>query len=421
MEDLVPAKAFYSAAAAGMEPDHRGLMAIVREEPPPSEEPMDLLSSAWCSSAIQVLQTGPKEEDRSLALVEHPVMGLDDDRRDLSQLQRNDRSLVVDDSGFGGAAQPQWKYEDLKSWIWLQKAIHPELDYDNKKKWLPRKMAAPWSGISLKKWVKERKQKRKEEARLHKAEVHAAVSVAGVAAVLAAIAAENSAPAARGSASASMRETAVASAAALVAAQCAKVAEAAGATRDQVAAAVNAAVAATDASNVITLTAAAATSLRGAAALRGRRGGSGGHGQGERADQGGTAPWQDDLDFDFNYARSKAALAKGDELFVAMPDGKWKLHTVSAATDRNGKVVLRIKKMNLVMQAFSNAKECVVEDVRPCAPEKASREEDATYPVEVRTSRGKVELRADDYAVYKRWVTTVTHMLTSSTAITMRN
>lgn len=73
--------------AVGMEPDHRGLMAIVREEPPPSEEPMDLLSSVWCSSAIQVLQTGPKEEDRSLALVEHPVMALDDDRRDLSQLQ----------------------------------------------------------------------------------------------------------------------------------------------------------------------------------------------------------------------------------------------------------------------------------------------------------------------------------------------
>ena len=89
-------------------------------------------------------------------------------------------------------------------------------------------MAAPWRGISLKKWVKERKQKRKEEARLHKAEVHAAVSVAGVAAVLAAIAAENSAPAARGSESAAMRETAVASAAALVAAQGAKEAAAAG-------------------------------------------------------------------------------------------------------------------------------------------------------------------------------------------------
>ena len=108
-------------------------------------------------------------------------------------------------------------------------------------------------------------------------------------------------------------------------------------------------------------------------------------------------------------------------MFVAMPDGKWKLHTVSAATDRNGKLVLRIKKMGRVMQAFSNARECVVHDVSPCAPEKASREEDATYPMEVATSRGKVELRADDYAVYKRWVTTVTHMITSSTAITMRN
>ncbi|KAM0901168.1 hypothetical protein ACQ4PT_020174 [Festuca glaucescens] len=283
-------------------------------------------------------------------------------------------------------------------------------------------MAAPWSGISLKKWVKERKQKRKEEARLQRAEVHAAVSVAGVAAVLATIAAENSAPGRRGSASPSMRETSVASAAALVAAQCAKVAEAAGATRDQVAAAVRAAVAATDASNVVTLTAAAATSLRGAAALRGRRGGSGRHGQNsERGDQAGSAPWQDDLDFDFNHARSKAALARGDEMFVAMPDGKWKLHTVSAAPDRNGKLVLRIKKMSLVMQAFSNARECIVHDVSPCAPEKASREEDAAYPIEVATSRGKVELRADDYAVYKRWVTTVTHMITSSTAITMRS
>ncbi|KAM0901167.1 hypothetical protein ACQ4PT_020174 [Festuca glaucescens] len=399
-----------------MEPD-RGPVAIEREEPPPS---MDLLSSAWCSSAIQVLQTGPKE-DCSLALVEHPVVALEDDRRDLSQLQRSDRSLVVDSSGYGGT-QSQWKYDDLKSWIWLQKAIHPELDYDNKKKWLPRKMAAPWSGISLKKWVKERKQKRKEEARLQRAEVHAAVSVAGVAAVLATIAAENSAPGRRGSASPSMRETSVASAAALVAAQCAKVAEAAGATRDQVAAAVRAAVAATDASNVVTLTAAAATSLRGAAALRGRRGGSGRHGQNsERGDQAGSAPWQDDLDFDFNHARSKAALARGDEMFVAMPDGKWKLHTVSAAPDRNGKLVLRIKKMSLVMQAFSNARECIVHDVSPCAPEKASREEDAAYPIEVATSRGKVELRADDYAVYKRWVTTVTHMITSSTAITMRS
>jgi hypothetical protein len=51
----------------------------------------------------------------------------------LDALQKNDRSLVVDSSGF---STTQWKYDDLKSWIWLQKAIHPELDYDLKKKWV---------------------------------------------------------------------------------------------------------------------------------------------------------------------------------------------------------------------------------------------------------------------------------------------
>ncbi|KAL6903632.1 hypothetical protein ACP4OV_004445 [Aristida adscensionis] len=391
-----------------MEPD-RSLIAY--EEPP--SEPTDLLSSAWCSSALQVLQTGPK--DCSMALVEHPVVALEKDRKDM--LQKSDRSLVVDNSSF---STTQWKYDDLKSWIWLQKAIHPELDYDLclKKKWLPRKMA-PWSGISLKKWVKERKQKRKEEARLHRAEVHAAVSLAGVAAALAAIAAENAAPPAP--VSATMRETAVASAARLVAEQCAKVAEAAGATRDQIAAAVSAAVASTDAGNVFTLTAAASTALRGAATLKGRRAGGGGagagHSQNDRSDHASSAMSQDDLDFDFNHARSRAALAKGDELFVAMPDGKWKLHTVSAASNKRGEIVLRIKKANLVM-AFSHAKECVVHDVRPCAPEKASRDDGATYAVEVATSKGKVELRADDYAVYKRWVATLSHMLVMSTAVT---
>ncbi|XP_020403833.1 VAN3-binding protein isoform X2 [Zea mays] len=332
-----------------MEADlERGL--IVYEEPGP--EPTDLLSSAWCSSAaIRVLHAGPKDEC-SMALVEHPVMALGSGRSDVLAKSGRSRSLVADSSGFSTA---QWKYDDLKSWLWLQKAIHPELDYDLclKKKWLPRKMAA-WNGTSLKKWVKERKQRRKEEARLQRAEVHAAVSVAGVAAALAAVAAENAAAAPRRAPG--TRETAVASAAALVAAQCAKAAEAAGASRGQVAAAVDAARASTDAGSVITLTAAAATSLRGAATLRGRR--SCGHGQNERAEHAGPALSRDDLDFDLNHARSRAALAKGDEMLVAMPDGKWKLHTVSAASNKRGEIVLRIKKTSLVVMApFSHAKE----------------------------------------------------------------
>jgi hypothetical protein len=63
-----------------------------------------------------------------------------------------------------------------------------------------------------------------------------------------------------------------------------------------------------------------ATALRGAATLRGRR--SCGHGQNERAEHAGPALSRDDLDFDLNHARSRAALAKGDEMLVAMPDGE---------------------------------------------------------------------------------------------------
>ena len=67
------------------------------------------------------------------------------------------------------------------------------------------------------------------------------------------------------------------------------------------------------------------TALRGAATLRGRRSASGGgHGQHERAEHSGSSLSQDDLDFDFNHARSRAALAKGDEMFVAMPDGEYR-------------------------------------------------------------------------------------------------
>lgn len=114
----------------------------------------------------------------------------------------------------------------------------------------------PLKNVSIKKWFKEIKMKRKEEHRIQTAEVHAAISVAGVAAALAVIAAENS----KGDRSSNIeREAAVASAAALVAAQCAKVAEAMGAKQEQLNSSIGSAMAGTSASDILTLTAAAAT------------------------------------------------------------------------------------------------------------------------------------------------------------------
>jgi hypothetical protein len=98
-------------------------------------------------------------------------------------------------------------------------------------------------------WLKDRRERRKEEARAHNAQVHAAVSVAAVAAAIAAVAAGKGA----------RTDMAVASAATLVAAQCVEAAEALGAEREQLAAAVASAVSVRTPSDVATVTAAAAT------------------------------------------------------------------------------------------------------------------------------------------------------------------
>lgn len=113
----------------------------------------------------------------------------------------------------------------------------------------------PFKIVSIKKWLREFKQKRKEEDRLQRAEVHAAISVAGIATALAAIAAEN----ARRDDSSATKEAAVASAAALVAAQCAKVAEGMGAKKEQLSSVISSAMSGTSASDILTFTAAATT------------------------------------------------------------------------------------------------------------------------------------------------------------------
>ncbi|URE31269.1 hypothetical protein MUK42_05248 [Musa troglodytarum] len=238
-----------------------------------SHQQMDLLSHAWRNSAIQVFQ--PPVDDCPNAFKERQIVAFENDKmvsrstrlpfvdktchtnyekESPVQLQKSDMSLIVDEGDLRSTSQ--LKFDDLKSWMWLQKAIHPELDYDlcMRKKWFSKNII-PWKEISIRKWLKEMKQKRKEEERLQRAEVHAAISVAGVAAALAAIAAENL----EANQHKSLRDTAVASAAALVAAQCAHVAEAAGAKREQISSAIDAAATATDAANVFTLTAAAAT------------------------------------------------------------------------------------------------------------------------------------------------------------------
>ena len=117
-------------------------------------------------------------------------------------------------------------------------------------------------GKTVGRWLKDRKEKKKEETRAHNAQLHAAVSVAGVAAAMAAIAAATAASSgSRKDEQMAKTDMAVASAATLVAAQCVEAAEAMGAERDHLASVVSSAVNVRSAGDITTLTAAAATGM----------------------------------------------------------------------------------------------------------------------------------------------------------------
>ncbi|KAI7725403.1 hypothetical protein M8C21_005119 [Ambrosia artemisiifolia] len=125
-------------------------------------------------------------------------------------------------------------------------------------------------GKTVGRWLKNRREKKKEETRVHNAQLHATVSVAGVASVVAAIAAATAASGHRKDEEMMKTDLAVASAATLVAAQCVEAAEAMGAERDHLASVVSSAVNVRSPGDIMTLTAAAATALRGVSTLKAR-------------------------------------------------------------------------------------------------------------------------------------------------------
>ncbi|XP_028209677.1 VAN3-binding protein-like isoform X2 [Glycine soja] len=361
-------------------------------------ETMDFLSLAWCNFAVQALQ--PEPQHGSVVLL---------DNNSMKQLEPSSPNALPSSDRMDGAdfgSFPAWKSNNVKSWIWMQQAMHPELNYNScfRKKWMPWKQIIPLKNVSIKKWFKEIKMKRKEDQRLQRAEVHAAISVAGIAAALAAIAAESSK-----NESNQDRDAAVASAAALVAAQCAKVAEAMGAKKELLSTVIGSAMSGTSASDILTLTAAAATSLKGAATLKVRSGC-------KNRLNGGVPilPLEDNNDLDFDFEKGRSILAQGAELYVETPEGKYMPRSVSVILNSEAKVVLMMRKHNL----FKSKREGVVMTLHADLYKGSEAEDADTCYLIVLTTRGgvfKLDM-ADDFRRYKTWATTINHMLKISSS-----
>ncbi|CAN4127901.1 unnamed protein product [Withania somnifera] len=128
-------------------------------------------------------------------------------------------------------------------------------------------------GKTMGRWLKDQKEKKKQELRTHSAQVHAAVSVAGVAAAVAALATSSVTSPEQSITqhkTSSKMSTAIASAATLVASHCIEIAVDMGAEQDQILSVVNSAINARTSGDIMTLTAGAATALRGSATLSAR-------------------------------------------------------------------------------------------------------------------------------------------------------
>ncbi|CAA2941929.1 VAN3-binding -like [Olea europaea subsp. europaea] len=288
-------------------------------------------------------------------------------------------------------------------------------------------------GKTVGRWLKDRREKKKEESRAQNAQLHAAISVAGVAAAIAAIAAATAASSGVGK-DEQMAKTdmAVASAATLVAAQCVEAAESMGAEREHLASVVSSAVNVRSAGDIMTLTAAAATALRGAATLRARAlkevwniaavipvdkgmgastsGNGGSNGSSNSSFSGELVP-----EDNFLGICSRELLARGSELLKRTRNGDLHWKIVSVYINKTGEVMLKMKSKHVAGTVTKKKKNVVLEVLKdiPAWPGRHLLEagEDRRYFALKTVARGVVEFECKNQREYDIWTQGVSRLL----------
>ncbi|KAL3626321.1 hypothetical protein CASFOL_029870 [Castilleja foliolosa] len=295
--------------------------------------------------------------------------------------------------------------------------------------------AANGGSKTVGRWLKDRREKKKEEARAQNAQLHAAISVAGLASAIAAIAAATAASSGASKDEMSAKtDMAVASAATLVAAQCVEAAEAMGAEREHLAYVVSSAVNVRSAGDIMTLTAAAATALRGAATLKARAlkdvwnlaavipvdkgmgvsngGGNGGsNGSSNGSFSGELVPEENFLGI-----CSRELLARGCELLKKTRKGDLHWKVVSVYINRMGQVMLKMKSRHVAGTMTKKKKNVVLSVMKdiPAWPGRHLLEggNHRRYFALKTISRGVVEFECRNQREYDIWTQGVSRLLT---------
>lgn len=263
-----------------------------------------------------------------------------------------------------------------------------------------RKTGTVGKWFHSKEFNSEHKVKQKERARVDNARLHAAVSVAGVAAALAAVAATNNTGQSRMS-------SAVASATELLASHCIEIAASIGADHDRLSSTVKSAVSVRTPGDLMTLTAAAATALRGAAALKARL-------PKETRNNAAIIPYERGLPpATYNFEMEVKEPPCSGELLHRTRKGLLRSKWVSVYI-KNSQVIVQLKSKH-VGGAFSKKKKGVVygvcDGLSTCPVRQNKESEDESCFFGLKTAQELLEFKCKNRAHRQRWVDNIRHLL----------